>query len=125
MGLTTSWYARMVPIRSWRIALPSLRDVLPVLLEAGAQLFGLCVTSSIPRRHHHIDRRQTVLVQAKGLTRESFDPITCHRRAEGARRYRQSQAWTSFLIGHDRQTKVSVTQFLAALPYRAKFGRLM
>jgi hypothetical protein len=66
-----------------------------------------------------------VLIQAKGFSRESFDAIACHGGAKSAGRNRQSQARITFMIGQNRQTEVRIGQFSAALPYRAKFGRLV
>ena len=112
-------------IKSWRIALPSLRDVLPMLLEARAQLFGLCALGGIPGRHHDIHRRQAVLIQPKALTCEPLDAIACHGGAEGARCDGQSQPRATGLIGDNGQTEVGVGYPLATLPYGAKLGRLM
>jgi hypothetical protein len=66
-----------------------------------------------------------VLVQTKGLSRETFDAIARDRGAEGSGRYTQTQSGKGFIIGQDRQTKKSIGEFLAAPLHIAKFGRLM
>jgi hypothetical protein len=115
----------MIPIKTWRIALPSLRDAPPVLLEARAQILRRCVARSVARRHHDVHRRQFVLAQAKALAYEALDAVPRHCAAEGTRRDCQTQARTSFMIRHHRQAKKRVGQPLTTLPYRAKFGRLV
>jgi hypothetical protein len=115
----------MVHIKTWRIGLPSLRDVFPMFLEAGAQLRRRSETRGIARRHSHIDRRQCMLVQPKGFASQAFDAIACHGCAEGASRNRQPQPRMTFIIGQNRQTEKRVAQSLAALPKGTKFGRLM
>jgi len=80
----------MVHIMSWRIALPSLRDVLPMFFETGSKLFRLSKPRGIARRHCDVDRRQHVLVQAKRLARESLDAIADHGSTKSARRDRQT-----------------------------------
>ncbi len=125
MGLTTSWYARMVHINNWRIALPSLRDVFPMFRETRAQVQGSRKARRVPRRDHDIHRRQVVLVHSKGLAGQPFDAVTCHGGAERACRNGQAQPWTLPIIGQYRQTKIGVEKLLTALPDGAKFGRLM
>ena len=80
----------MVHIMSWRIALPSLRDVLPMFLETGSKLLRLRTARGVACRHCDVDRRQHVLVQAKRLARESLDAIAGHGTAKSARRDRQT-----------------------------------
>lgn len=96
-----------------------------MFLEAGAQVFRLSKARSIARRHSDVDRRQIVLVQAKGFSRQALDAVARHGTTESAGRNRQSQARIIFMIGQNRQTEVRVGQFSAALPYRAKFSRLV
>ncbi len=79
----------------------------------------------LARIHGDIDRRQRVLVQAKGLSREALDAVACNGGTKGARGDAQTQTRITFMIGHDRQTKIGVGEFFAALPNLAKFGRLM
>ena len=66
-----------------------------------------------------------MLVQTKGFTRQAFNSIARHGRAEGAGRDRKAKPRMTFIIGQNRQTKKRVAQSFAALPKGAKFGRLM
>ena len=125
MGLKTSWYARMVHIKSWRIGLPSLRDALPMFLEADSQIVKRSNARSVACRHSDVDRWQFVLVQTKGFSRQALDTVAGHGAAERTSRYRQTQSRMTFTIGEYRHTEVRVGQPSAALPDRAKFGRLM
>ena len=115
----------MIHIKSWRIDLPSLRDVLPMLLKADSQIRRRSDARRVACGHSDVDLRQLVLVQAKGFSRQAFDTIAGHGGAESASRYRQTQACVTFLIGEHRHIEVRVRQSTAALPDRAKFGRLM
>ena len=96
-----------------------------MFLQTGAQVRGRREPRRIPGRDHDIHRRQAVLVHPEGLARETLDAIARHSRAEGARRNGQTQPWIILIIGQHRQTKISVGEFSAALPYGAKFGRLV
>jgi len=125
MGLTTSWYARMMHIQSWRIDLPSLRDVLPMLLKADSQIRRRSNARRVACGHSDVDRRQIVLVQAKGFSRQAFDTVAGHGGAERASRYRQTQSRMTFMICEYRHTEVRIGQPAAALADLAKFGRLM
>ena len=125
MGLTTSWYARMIHIKSWRIDLPSLRDVLPMFLKADSQVVKRSHARRVACRHGHIDRRQIALVQTKGFSRQALDTVAGHGGAESTSRYRQTQSRMTFMIREHRYTEVRVGQPAAALPDVAKFGRLM
>ena len=125
MGLTTSWYARMIHIKSWRIDLPSLRDVLPVFLEADSQIQGRSHARRVACRYSDVDRRQIVLVQTKGFSRQALDTVAGHGGAESTSRYRQTQPRMTSMIREHRHTEVRVGQPAAALPDLAKFGRLM
>src|SRR5260370_6469691 len=125
MGLKASWYARMIHIKNWRIDLPSLRDVLTMFLKADSKIQRRRHARRVSRRHSDVDRRQIVLVQTKGFSREALDAVAGHGSAEGASRYRQTQSRMTFMIGEHRHTEVRVGQPVAALPDRAKFGRLM
>jgi hypothetical protein len=115
----------MVHIKSWRIALPSLRDALPMSLETGAQILRLRMTRGVARRHGDVDRRQVMLVQAKGFPGKALDAIARHGAPEGARCNRQAQSRMTFIVGQNRQAKEGVGQSSAALPYGAKLSRLM
>jgi hypothetical protein len=125
MGLTTSWYARMIHIKSWRIDLPSLRDVLPMFLKTDSQIQRRSHARRVACRHSDVDRRQIVLVQTKGFSRQALDTVAGHGGAESTSRYRQTQSRMTFMIREHRHTEVRVGQPAAALPDRAKFGRLM
>ena len=125
MGLTTSWYARMIHIKSWRIDLPSLRDVLPMFLKADSQIQGRSHARRVACRHSDVDRRQIVLVQTKGFSRQALDTVAGHGGAESTSRYRQTQSRMTFIIREYRDAEVRVGQPSAALPDRAKFSRLM
>ncbi len=125
MGLTASWYTRIIHIKSWRIDLPSLRNVLPMFLEADSQILGCCNARRVSCRHSDVDRRQIVLVQTKGFSRQALDTVAGHGVAESTRRDRQTQSRMAHAVGEYRQTEVCVAQPAAALPNRAKFGRLM
>jgi hypothetical protein len=96
-----------------------------MLLETGAQIVPARLPSGGSRRDRDIDRRQGVLVQAKGLSCKAFDAIARDRGAEGSRRNTQTQASVGFMIGQNRQTKKCIGKFFAALLDFAKFGRLM
>jgi hypothetical protein len=115
----------MVHIKSWRIALPSLRDVLPKLLEAGPQILRWRQPRRIARRHRDIDRRQRVLIQTKGFPREALDPVARHGAAERARRDRQTESRARSLVGQNREAEERIADFSTALPDRAKFRRLV
>jgi len=125
MGLTTSWYTRMIHIKSWRIDLPSLRDVLPMFIKADSQIVKRCNARRVACRHSDVDRRQIMLVQTKGFSRQALDTVAGHGGAESTSRYRQTQSRMTFMIREHRYTEVRVGQPAAALPDVAKFGRLM
>ena len=98
MGLMASWYARMIHIKSWRIDLPPLRDFLPMFLKAGAQLRWRSNARRVACRHSDVDRRQIVLVQTKGFSRQALDTVAGHGGAESASRYRQTQSRMTFIV---------------------------
>ena len=66
-----------------------------------------------------------MLVQTKGFSRQALDAVAGHGVAESTSRDRQTQSRMAHTIGEYRQTEVRVAQPAAALPNRAKFGRLM
>jgi hypothetical protein len=66
-----------------------------------------------------------VLVQTKGLSRETFDAIARDRGAEGSGCDTQPQSRKGFMIGQDRQTKKCIGELFAAPLHIAKFGRLV
>jgi len=125
MGLMASWYARMIHIKSWRIDLPPLRDLLPMFLKAGSQLRRRSNARRVASRHSDVDRRQIVLVQTKGFSRQALDTVAGHCGAESTSRYRQTQSRMTSMIREHRHTEVRVGQPAAAHTDRAKFGRLM
>ena len=114
----------MVPIKSWRTALPS-QNALPMSVETGAQILRLRMTRGVARRHRDVDRREGMLVQTEGFPCKTLDTIARHGGAEGARRNRQAQPWMTFIIGQDRQAEEGVGQSSAALSNGGKLGRLM
>ena len=96
-----------------------------MLLKADPQIVRRGNARSIARRHSDVDRRQFMLVQTKGFSRQAFDPVASHGGAESTSRYRQAQARMTFMIREYRHTEVRIGQPAAALPDLAKFGRLM
>ena len=72
-------------------------------VEAHTEIIQLGRARGFPDRDGNIDRRQRVLVQAKGFTGESFDAVAGDGAAEDAGRYAQSQARIAFVIRQDRQ----------------------
>ena len=94
-------------------------------IETGAQFRELGLARRFPNRDGNIDRRQGVLVQAKGFTGESFDAVAGDGGTKNARRDAQAQARISFMIGQDCQRKERIGEFSAAPFHVAKFGRLM
>ena len=96
-----------------------------MLIEAGAQILGAGQSRRFSGGHGNIDRRQRVLVQAKGLARDPFDAIACYGGTEGARRDAQTQPGVSFMIGQNRQRKKRIGELFSAPFHISKFGRLM
>jgi hypothetical protein len=96
-----------------------------MLLKADPQIVKRGHARSIARRHSDVDRRQIMLVQTKGFSRQALDTVAGHGGAERTGRYRQTQARVTFVIGEHRHIEVRVGQSTAALPDRAKFGWLM
>ena len=94
-------------------------------IETGAQFRELGLARRFPNRDGNIDRRQGVLVQTKGFTRESFDAVAGDGGTENARRDAQAQARMGFMIGEDCQGEKRIAEFSAAPFHVAKFGRLM
>lgn len=72
-------------------------------VEAHTKIIQLGRTRGFPDRDGNIDRRQRVLVQAKGFTGESFDTVAGDSTAEDAGRDAQSQPRIAFIIGKDRK----------------------
>jgi len=100
-------------------------DALPMPQQARAQIGRRRAARAVAHRHRDIDGREGMLVQAKGLAREALQEVARDRAAAGTRRYREPEAWMIFVVGEYRQCKVRVGESLAALPYLAKFGRLV
>jgi len=96
-----------------------------MLDQAGAQIARGCEPRGVAGCNCDIDRRQGVLIQTKGFSRQALDAIAGNGGSAGARRYRQPQPRMSFMVCQDRQAKVGVGKSAAALPYCAKFGRLV
>lgn len=105
------------------MALPTLNQFIPVLLEALPQILRLSASRGVSCGHGHVDRRQSMLVQPKGFSREPLDAVAGHRGAERARGYRQPKARTACLIPENRQTEKRIGQTPAALTNGPKFGR--
>jgi hypothetical protein len=93
--------------------------------EARAQIGEARKPRGISCRNHDIDGGQGMLVQAKGFSRQALDTIAGNGAGAGARRYCQAQPRISFMVCQNRQAKISVCKFFAALPNLAKFGRLV
>jgi hypothetical protein len=115
----------MIPINMRRMALPFSGNALPLLDQARAQVRGKREPRGFARGNGNIDGRQSVLVQAKGFSRQALDSIAYNGITAGARRYRQPQPRMSFMVCQYRKAKIRVAKSPAALPYRSKFGRLV
>jgi hypothetical protein len=115
----------MIPIKTWRIALPFPRNALPMLGQARAQNSRERKPRGFTRCNCDIDGRQDMLVQAEGFSRQALDSIAYDRVTAGACRYRQPQPRMSFMVCQYRKAKIRVGESSAALPYRTKFGRLV
>jgi hypothetical protein len=96
-----------------------------MLVEAEAQIGRAGRSRGISGGHGNIDRRQRVLVQAKGLSGEAFDAIACNGGSEGARRDAQTQASMGFMIGQNRKREKRIGEFFSAPFHISKFGRLV
>ena len=94
-------------------------------VEAHTKFIQLGRARGFPDRDGNIDRRQRVLVQAKGFTGESFDAVAGDGTAENAGRDAQPQPRMAFVIGQNRQGKKCIGEFSAAPLHVAKFGRLV
>jgi hypothetical protein len=115
----------MIPINSWRIALPFSRDALPKLRQARLQIAQSRKPCGLAGCNGDIDGRQSVLVQAKGFSRQTLDTISDNGSTAGARRNGETQPRIRFMVCQNRQAKKGVCKSSAALPYSAKFGRLV
>ena len=69
----------------------------------------------LARIHGDIDRRQRVLVQAKGLSREALDAVACNGGTKGARGDAQTQTRITFMIAREPSRADLRTEALAAL----------
>jgi hypothetical protein len=96
-----------------------------MFVEAEAQISRAGRPRRFPGGHGNIDRRQRVLVQAKGLSGESFDAIACYGGAEGARRDAQTQPSVGFTIGQNRKRKKRIGELFSAPFHISKFSRLV
>jgi hypothetical protein len=96
-----------------------------MLVEALAQFRRAGRSRGFSGGHGNIDRRQRVLVQAKGLSGEAFDAIACDRGSEGARRDAQAQPGTGFMIGEHAKGKKRIRELFSAPFHFSKFGRLV
>ena len=73
-----------------------------MLIEAETQFAQGGRSRGFPGGHGNIDRRQGVLVQAKGFSCETFDAIASYCRNEGSRRDAQAQSRVAFMVGQNR-----------------------
>jgi hypothetical protein len=96
-----------------------------MFVEACAQVAYFSQSRRFSGGDGDIDRRQCVLVQAKGFSCEAFDAIAGDGCAERAGRDAQTQTRIGFMIAQNRQTKKRIGEFFAAPPDISKFGRLM
>ena len=96
-----------------------------MLIEAEAQIGRAGRSRGLSGGHGNIDRRQRVLVQAKGLPGEAFDAIACHGAAEGARRDAQTQPGMGFMIGKNSKREKRIGELFSAPFHISNFGRLM
>ena len=96
-----------------------------MFIETRAQFRKLGHARGFPNRDGNIDRRQRVLVQAKGFAGEPFDAVARDGGPKDARRDAQSQARAVLLIGEDGERKKRIVEFSAAPFHVTKFGRLV
>src|SRR6202050_2889849 len=115
----------MIPIKTWRIALPFSRNTLPMQIQTRAQILDARKPRGVARRNGDIHERQRMLIQAEGLSRQTLDAVAHHGGAAGARRYREPEPRIRFMVCQNRQAKIGVGKSSAALPCSAKFGRLV
>jgi hypothetical protein len=94
-------------------------------LQARAQIPDTRKPRGVARRYGDIDRRQRVLNQAEGLSRQTLDAVADDGVAAGARRDREPEPRIRFMVCQNRQAKIGVGKSSAALPCSAKFGRLV
>jgi hypothetical protein len=94
-------------------------------IQARAQILEARKPRSVARRHGDIDRRQRMLNQAEGLSRQTLDTVAQHGVAAGARRDREPKPRIRFMVCQNGQAKIGVGKSSAALPRSAKFGRLV
>jgi len=71
-------------------------------LQTRAQLGSARITRRITCRNRHIDRGKRVLVQAEGLTSETFDAISGDCRAKSAGSNREPEARMGFIVREHR-----------------------
>jgi len=74
---------------------------MPELVEARPQIARRRESRRLARGDHDIDAGKDVLIHAKRLAREAFDPIACNRAAEGPGGDSQPQTRVRFMIGQD------------------------
>ncbi len=93
--------------------------------QTGAQLLRGRAARRPLRGDRYIDRRERVLVQTKGLARQSLDAVAGDGAAEHACRDGESETGMSIMICEHRQNEISIGETPASLFDRAKFCRLM
>ena len=96
-----------------------------MLFQTRTKVANFSRSGRFASRDGDIDRRQGVLVQAKGLARQALDAIAGNCRAEGAGSDAQPQSRMRFLIHENRQTEECIRKTTALFLHVAKFGRLM
>jgi hypothetical protein len=102
-----------------------LCDRFPVLFQTGAQFADLGHACRFPGGDGNIDRRQGLLVQAKGFSCQAFNAIARYGSAEDTRRDAQTQSRKGFMIGQHGKTKKCIGEFSAAPLHITKFRRLV
>ena len=83
-------------------SLAFLRDGFPMLFQTRPKVANFSRSGRLTSGDSDIDRRQGVLVQAKGLARQAFDAIAGNCCAEGAGSDAQPQSRVRFLIHENR-----------------------
>jgi len=71
-------------------------------LQTRAQLWGARIPRRITCRDRHIDRGKRMLIQAEGLTSETFDAISGDCRAESTGGNREPETRMGFMVREHR-----------------------
>jgi hypothetical protein len=86
-----------------------LTDFLPQRLEAAAQRLRTRLPCGRTRAHHHIDRRELVLMHPERLADDAAETIACDRIACSAHGDRQAEARCSRWIHRYSQREQCIT----------------